>query len=108
MRNEVVLVFWTRKGARLMGTGIGPAAVTPGIVSPSGSVTSNVSGVTVTIGGVAAPLLSVSSTEIDCIAPFEIANQTTVPVQLQYNGALSNVGIAQVLADLYPGSGSLQ
>ena len=82
---------------RLMGTGIGPSAVTAGTVSQSRFVTSNVAGVSVAIGGVAAPLLSVNAAEIDCIAPFEISNQTTVSIQVEYNGTQSNVVLAQVL-----------
>ena len=76
---------------RLIGTGIGPAAVTPGIVNSSGIVTSSVAGVEVTFGGVPAPLLSVSAGEIDCVAPFEISSQGgTTTIQVQYNGVHSN------------------
>jgi uncharacterized protein (TIGR03437 family) len=82
---------------RLIGKGIGPTAVTPGIVNSAGFVTSSVAGVEVTFGGVPAPLLSVSAGEIDCVAPFEILSQagstsiqSTTSIQVQYNGARSN------------------
>jgi uncharacterized protein (TIGR03437 family) len=75
---------------RLIGRGIGPATVTPGIVSSSGFVTTTVAGVEVTFGGVPAPLLSVSAGEIDCVVPFEIAGQSTSSIQVQYNGVQSN------------------
>ncbi|HEY1754782.1 MAG TPA: SBBP repeat-containing protein [Bryobacteraceae bacterium] len=74
---------------RLIGKGIGPAAETAGIVS-AGFVSSSVAGVQVTFGGVPAPLLSVSATEIDCVAPFEIAAQGETTIQVQYNGVQAN------------------
>jgi uncharacterized protein (TIGR03437 family) len=76
---------------RLIGKGIGPAAVTPGIISSANVVANSVAGVEVTFGGVPAPLLSVSSTEIDVVAPFEIAAQNGLTtIQVQYNGAQAN------------------
>lgn len=82
---------------RLIGRGIGPNAVTPGIVNSAGFVTTSVAGVQVTFGGIPAPLLSVSANEIDCVAPFEILSQavstsiqSTTSIQVQYNGVQSN------------------
>ena len=84
---------------RLIGKGIGPTAVTPGIVNSAGFVTSSVAGVEVTFGGVAAPLLSVSAGEIDCVAPFEISSQGgSTSIQVQYNGAQSNAVQMNVLS----------
>ena len=43
-----------------------------------------------TFDGIAAPLLTLSSGEIECIAPFEIAGHGTTTVQVQNNGVKSN------------------
>jgi len=76
---------------RLIGKGIGPTVVSPGIVNSAGFVTSSVAGVEVTFGGVPAPLLSVSAGEIDCVAPFEISSQGgSTSIQVQYNGVQAN------------------
>jgi len=83
---------------RLIGKGIGPTVVSPGIVNSAGFVTSSVAGVEVTFGGVPAPLLSVSAGEIDCVAPFEIASQSATLIQVQYNGVQANPVLMPVTA----------
>jgi uncharacterized protein (TIGR03437 family) len=49
-----------------------------------------VAGVQVNFGTTPAPLLFVSSREIDCVAAFEVAENATTAVQVQYNGVQSN------------------
>lgn len=81
---------------RLLGRSLGPAAATPGIVD-DGVLSSSVSGVQVTFDGVPVPLLSVSSTEIDLVAPFKLADKSTTTIQVVNQGVKSNpvqVGIA--------------
>lgn len=93
---------------RLLGKNLGPAAPTPGIIN-GGILVSSVAGVQVTFDGVPEPLLSVSATEIDLIAPFEIAGKPSTVVQVIHNGSKSNavqVGVSgspmQVLGVLNP------
>jgi uncharacterized protein (TIGR03437 family) len=43
------------------------------------------------------PLLSVSSGEILCVAPFALAGRHSTTVQVQYNGAQSNALLANVI-----------
>jgi uncharacterized protein (TIGR03437 family) len=74
---------------RLFGKNIGPAAVTPGIIN-DGVLSNTVAGVQVMFDGVAVPLLSVSSGEIDLVAPFELAGKTTTTIQVINNGVASN------------------
>jgi uncharacterized protein (TIGR03437 family) len=74
---------------RLMGKNMGPLVVTPGVVN-SGVIATSVAGGQVTFNGVRAPLLTVSASEIDCIAPFELAGIITTAVRVQYNGVTSN------------------
>ena len=77
------------KVVRLEGQGIGPIAQTAGIVNGN-SISTSVVGVQVTFDGTPAPLLYMSSTEIECIAPFEIAGQAMTTIQVTYNSAQSN------------------
>ena len=77
------------KVVRLEGQGIGPIPQTAGIVNGN-SISTRVAGVQVTFDGTPAPLLYMSSTEIECIAPFEIAGQAMTTIQVTYNSAQSN------------------
>jgi uncharacterized protein (TIGR03437 family) len=74
---------------RLLGKNLGPAAATPGIVNANGFVATSVVGVQVNFGVIAAPLLSMSASEIDCVVPFETAGPTTT-ISVQYNNLQSN------------------
>jgi uncharacterized protein (TIGR03437 family) len=88
---------------RLIGKNLGPAALTPGPISASGVVGTSVAGVQVHFGSTPAPLLSVSSTEIDCVVPFESAQSLTTLLQVENNGVSSNsvlIGIYDVAVQL--------
>lgn len=81
---------------RLFGKNLGPSPPVPGIVA-GGSVLNEVAGVQVSFGGYAAPVLVAGAGEIDTVVPFEVAGQTSTPVQVTYNGVHSNsvqVGLA--------------
>jgi uncharacterized protein (TIGR03437 family) len=67
---------------RILGKNLGAAA--PGVIT-SGVLATSVAGVEVTFDGVAAPLLSVSPTEIDLVAPFELATKSATTVQVLVN-----------------------
>jgi uncharacterized protein (TIGR03437 family) len=85
------------KVIRVVGRGIGPAVRTPGLIN-GGVIATSVAGVQVTFGGVAAPLLYMSSTEIGCIVPFSLAGKSTTTLQVTYNEVASNAVPAPVLA----------
>ena len=87
------------KVIRLAGQGIGPATQTPGIVA-GGAISTAVAGVQVTFDGRPAPLLYVSSTVIECIAPFEIAGHAMTSVQVTYNNQQSDA----MAVPVYPSS----
>jgi uncharacterized protein (TIGR03437 family) len=74
---------------RLLGKNLGPASITAGAINADGFIATTVAGVEVDVGEVAAPLLSVSGGEIDCVVPFETAGPTTT-ISVQYNKAQSN------------------
>lgn len=77
------------KVIRVIGRNIGPGVQTPGVIT-GGVLTTQAAGVEVTFDGIAAPLLSVSSTEIACIVPYAIAGRSTTTMQVTYNGVSSN------------------
>lgn len=81
---------------RIAGKRMGPPSPTPGIVA-NNAVTTSVAGVQVTFDGAPAPLLSVSSSEILCVAPFALSGRHSTSVQVQYNGAQSNALLAHVI-----------
>jgi uncharacterized protein (TIGR03437 family) len=74
----------------LTGIGLGPAEQVGAALSPSGTVANSLAGTSVTFDGVAAPLLSVQDGRVVCIVPFEAAKGNGM-VQVQYNGAASNL-----------------
>ena len=74
---------------RILGKGIGPAQSTPGIIN-GGVLASSVAGVQVLFDGRPVPLLSVSATEIDLMAPFELDGKSVTTVQVIFNGVRSN------------------
>lgn len=74
---------------RLLGTQMGPATATPGVIK-AGVLATNTAAVQVTFDGTAVPLLSVSAQEIDLVAPFELAGKSTTTIQVDYNGVQSN------------------
>jgi uncharacterized protein (TIGR03437 family) len=80
----------------LVGRNMGPAQTAPGIIT-GGVLAAAVAGVQVLFDGVPAPLLSVSASEIDLVAPFELAGKSATTVQVQYNGAKSKAAQVAVL-----------
>jgi hypothetical protein len=73
------------KVIRLEGRGFGPATLAGGVVT-AGVIANAAAGVQVMFDNIAAPLLYVSSTEIECLVPWEIADRSTTTLQVVYNG----------------------
>ncbi len=82
---------------QITGANLGPAAATPGIIN-AGVLATSVAGVQVTFDGVAVPLLSVSSQQIELMTPFELAGKATTSIQVQYDGSKSNAVQVPVMA----------
>ena len=81
------------------GTGLGPVTPASLALDSNGVVTTTNGGVQVLVNGVAAPLIYVSGTVINAVAPYEIASLvgSTANVQVVYNGvagALYSVNVA--------------
>ncbi|HEY1755125.1 MAG TPA: IPT/TIG domain-containing protein [Bryobacteraceae bacterium] len=72
------------------GVGLGPAAGIQFAVDPAtGMVDSTLGGTRVLFGGVAAPILYASATQVNAIVPYEVAGQSQVAVQIMYEGGTS-------------------
>jgi len=69
----------------IFGDSIGPA-VPAGAVLQSGEVATSLSGVTVTFDGIPAPLLYASAGQINAVAPFAVAGQSTTVMQVSAPG----------------------
>jgi uncharacterized protein (TIGR03437 family) len=72
------------------GTSLGPASPAYLTLDSNGNVATTIGGVTVTIGGFAAPLIYVSSAQINAVVPYEVAGQISFPVIVKYLGQTSN------------------
>ncbi len=72
----------------IYGTGIGPAVLTHQTSSGFGSQLGSTS---VLFANIAAPLVYVSSGAVTAIVPYEISGMASVPVQVQYQSAVSNI-----------------
>lgn len=76
----------------IKGSALGPSAATGGAIS-NNVVTNNLDGVQVLVDGNPCPLLYLSETQINTIAPYEISAKAggMVPVQVVYNGVPGNI-----------------
>ncbi len=81
----------------LKGSQLGPA--TPqGLNLTNGVVDAVLATVRVFVDNIPCPLLYVSSTQINAVAPYAIANRATVTVQTEFQGARSNTIIVNAIA----------
>lgn len=85
---EIVTIF---------GTAIGPSQPTPATISEDRPVGATLAETRVLFSGVAAPLLNVSSGQITAIVPNAVAGRSSVGVQVEYRGVLSNAVSLPVL-----------
>jgi len=85
------------------GTSLGPATGVQFSVDPAtGRVGSLLAGTRILFGGFAAPIIYTSSTQVNAIVPFEIAGQSQVVIQAEYQGVIS-VGATLQVAGAAPG-----
>jgi uncharacterized protein (TIGR03437 family) len=81
----------------LFGTGFGPANIV--VNTPqNGYYGTNLSGTTVSIGGVLAPIIYTSSTLVSAIVPYEVIGMTSANVFVTYQGQKSVVNAVPVAA----------
>jgi uncharacterized protein (TIGR03437 family) len=82
----------------IFGTGLGPVSPAGLTLNAQGNVTTTLAGVTVSFNGIPAPLTYVSSTQINCVVPFEVSTTATAQMQVSYNGATSAATAVNVQA----------
>ncbi len=70
----------------LFGNGIGPSNPVSGLIAGESSVPTALGGLSVTFDGQPAPILYASSTQINIQAPFEISQNPSTVMQVNYNG----------------------
>jgi uncharacterized protein (TIGR03437 family) len=88
----------------IKGTGLGPVAGVSFSVDPTtGMVDTTLSGSRVSFGSFAAPITYTSASQINAIVPYEIAGQSAVVMEVQYQGAVSAGTLLQV-ASAAPGA----
>lgn len=87
----------------LMGTSMGPVTGVKGNISGAGAFETSYNGYRVLFDGVPAPILYISSTQIDTVAPYSIAGRQSTRVEVEYNGARSSPSDLIVSPDAAPG-----
>jgi uncharacterized protein (TIGR03437 family) len=84
----------------IKGTGLGPpSGVSFSVDAISGNVDSILAGTQVFFGGIASPITYTSAAQINAIVPYEIAGQSQVAMQVQYQGASVATSIAVAVAE---------
>lgn len=86
----------------IRGSGLGPAQQARFQLDAQGRVPTTVSGVRVTFGGIAAPLLAVQQDAISAIVPWAMAGRASAPLVVEYNGVAS-ASTTLTVADTAPG-----
>lgn len=86
----------------ISGSLLGPANGLGLTLDASGNVATSVGGVSVNFSGYPAPLTYVSATQINCVVPYELAGTPNPWVQVQVNGASSNI-FPLTLTGIIPG-----
>ncbi len=90
----------------LLGTNLGPTTPVSLQLTSAGNVQTTLADTTVTVDGVAAPLLLVSGTQINAIVPYEVAGKTSVPVVVRRTvsgSTVSSTATALTIAPTAPG-----
>ena len=91
----------------IFGTGLGPSTATTFSANPAtGMVDTTLAGTQVFFGSLAAPILYASATQVNVIAPYEIAGQSQVAIQVQYQDGASASQTVQV-ANASPGASTI-
>jgi uncharacterized protein (TIGR03437 family) len=85
----------------IFGQNLGPASpLGPQVVN--GALTTNLGGVEVLFNGIPAPMILAYSTQLNCVAPFEIQGSSSVSIEVQYAG-LSSAPVSVAVATAAPG-----
>ena len=97
----------------LFGTRIGPASPLGAVVDAQGRISTTLGNVTVTFDGAPAPLLYVSSGQINAVVPFSVAGKSTVLMQVSapggaaYSVTLPVSAVAPAVFEIGSGQGAI-
>jgi uncharacterized protein (TIGR03437 family) len=97
---EIVTIFGER---------MGPATIAPFLLDNNRRIPASLAGTRVLFGGIAAPLLYVSASQIGAIVPYDIASRTTVDVVVDASGvrsAASDYAVAPSTPGLFTANAS--
>ena len=72
------------------GSNLGPVSSIGLALASNGNVTTSAGGVSVSFNGYSAPLVYVSSSQINCVVPYEITGASDVLVRVSYAGRFSS------------------
>jgi uncharacterized protein (TIGR03437 family) len=86
----------------IFGIGLGPITAAQGTLNPSGVLATEISGTRVLFAGFPAPLFYAQDTQVNAQAPYEIAGNRTVDVEVFFQG-VSGGKITVPVADTQPG-----
>jgi uncharacterized protein (TIGR03437 family) len=91
----------------VFGSALGPVNAQGLQLDQNGDVSNYLAGITVLVNGTAAPLLYVDATQINAVAPYELANNIgqSVTVQVNDNGVVSssfNVNVVAASPAIFP------
>jgi uncharacterized protein (TIGR03437 family) len=102
---------WIAPGEILsvFGNAIGPTQAFPTELDANGNVSKSLGGMTVSVGGLSAPILYTDPGQINLVAPFGIPTSGTAHVEIQRNGltvAAFDAPVAETHAALFAADGS--
>ena len=80
----------------IFGQGLGPSVPVNLVVQPDQTVSQSLGGVEVLVNGIPCPLLYVSSTQINAIAPYALYTKSAANIAVRYLGLLSDEVPVQV------------
>jgi len=90
----------------IYGSGLGPASGVPFTVDPvTGGVDTTLGGTRVLFGSVAAPITYASARQINAVVPYEMAGQSQVTIEVQYQSASASQTVQ--IASAAPGAYTL-
>ena len=80
------------------GVSLGPSSPVGLQLTPDGFVSTQLGGTQVIISGVPAPLIYVSSSQVNAIVPYEVAGQSSTQIQVKVQGKPTNAVTVPVVA----------
>jgi uncharacterized protein (TIGR03437 family) len=81
----------------LFGSGLGPAALTTGVLDSTGRLATVLAGYRVLFDGVPAPIVYASDKQTSVVVPAEVSGRTFTQISIERNGAVTTLTTASVI-----------